>query len=255
VYCLAIAPGGRELTSEFCLKHISGDASAVYDLVFIHGLTGEPVATWSFNGTDSEKCYWPKWFGIDRHDFRVFVLGYPASAFVPWAKLEKTELTLFELAKTALEFLVSEQIGKRPLAFICHSLGGLLAKQMLRTAGDASDDGWRAIADNTRLVAFIATPHVGASLASILQKFAFGFSSANVVTLTNNSGHLNELNEAYREAASKCGVRTLAYYEKKPYGGTIWVNENSANPGISGTSPMPLEADHLTVCKPENRGR
>jgi hypothetical protein len=86
------------LTSEFCLKHISGDADADYDLVFVHGLIGDPVGTWSFDGTDSDKCYWPKWFGVYRPDIRIFALGYPAVAFVPWAKCEKKELTLFELA-------------------------------------------------------------------------------------------------------------------------------------------------------------
>lgn len=245
--------GGYGLGTDFCLKHVGGNADAAFDIVFVHGLTGDPIGTWSVDGSDGDQSFWPKWFSADRSDARVFALGYPAQAFVPWANRQKTEMTLFELAKTALEYLVSENCGKQPLAFICHSLGGILVKQMLRTAKDTSDDGWLAIANSTRLVAFIATPHAGASLASILQKFSAGFSSANVKTLTNDSGHLDELNEAYREAASKSGVRILAYYEKKPFGGVVYVNAKSADPGITGTSPMPLESDHITICKPLNR--
>ncbi|WP_165768539.1 putative lipase [Sandarakinorhabdus cyanobacteriorum] len=48
-----------------------------------------------------------------------------------------------------------------------HSLGGLLIKSILRKSREASDQGLRAISDATRLVVFIATPHCGASLASI----------------------------------------------------------------------------------------
>lgn len=238
---------------ELCLKRICGGETSQYDLVFIHGLHGDPIGTWSIDGTDADCSYWPKWLGTEFPAFRIFVLGYPAQIFVSWAKKDREEMTLFERAKTALEYLASEDIGKRPIALIAHSLGGLLVKQIMRTASDGSDSGWSAILQNMRLIAFIATPHTGASLAGLLHKFATKFSSENVQTLSNSSGHLDELNEAYREIASKQSLRTLAYYEKQPYLNAIWVSQQSANPGISGTSPIPLEFDHVTCCKPKNR--
>lgn len=238
---------------ELCLKQICGDTNSQYDLVFIHGLQGDPLETWSHDGTDADASFWPKWLGSEFPAFRIFVLGYPAQIFVSWAKKDKDDLTLFERAKTALEYLASEDIGARPLALITHSLGGLLAKQIIRTAGDGNDDAWKAFFQSLRLVAFIATPHTGASLAGLLHKFAKKFTSDNVHTLSNASGHLDELNEAYRETATKQSLKTLAYYEKQPHLGAIWVDQQSGNPGISGTSPIPLEFDHITCCKPKNR--
>jgi hypothetical protein len=238
---------------ELCLKQICGGETSQFDLVFIHGLQGDPIGTWSIDGTDADASYWPKWLGSEFPAFRIFVLGYPAQIFVSWAKKDKEEMTLFERAKTALEYLASEDIGTRPIALVAHSLGGLLVKQMMRTASDGNDDGWSAVLQNVRLIAFIATPHTGASLAGLLHKFATSFSSTNVQMLSNSSGHLDELNEAYREITSRHPLRTLAYYEKQPYLNAIWVDQQSANPGISGTSPFPLEFNHVTCCKPKDR--
>ena len=40
------------------------------------------------------------------------------------------------------------------------AMGGLLVKQVLRTANDSSNPKWKAILDQTRGVCFIATPHI-----------------------------------------------------------------------------------------------
>jgi triacylglycerol esterase/lipase EstA (alpha/beta hydrolase family) len=76
-------------------------------------------------------------------------------------------MTLFETAESTLEYLASYNIGARPLAFIAHSLGGLLVKQMLRTAKETAEAGWNAIGAGTRLVVFIATPHTGAIVTDL----------------------------------------------------------------------------------------
>ena len=53
--------------------------------------------------------------------------------------------------------------------FICHSLGGLLVKQLLRHARDLKDHRWQAVTDRTRAIIFLSTPHSGADLASWLK--------------------------------------------------------------------------------------
>jgi protein SERAC1 len=93
-----------------------------------------------------------------------------------------------------LEQLASKGIGNRPIAVIAHSLGGLLAKEILRISKECADDGWQTIVANTKLVAFLATPHTGAALASIV-KFALPrLSSTFIDLLTNDSGYLTTLN-------------------------------------------------------------
>ena len=74
-------------------------------------------------------------------------------------------MPLTDRAENVLLQLKLEGIGTRPLVFMTHSMGGLLVKQLLRTASDSPDPKWRAVLEQTRGVCFIATPHIGSDLA------------------------------------------------------------------------------------------
>ena len=75
-------------------------------------------------------------------------------------------MPLSDRAKSVLLQLEVAGLGERPLVFVTHSMGGLLVKQLLRTASDNSAQRqYMAVLKNTRGVCFIATPHVGADLA------------------------------------------------------------------------------------------
>jgi hypothetical protein len=180
----------------------------------------------------------------------VYAIGYPASIYNKWAK---KEMNLYERAKNALEHLVSNNIGKRPVAFITHSLGGILAKQILRAAFETADTDWKELLVQTRLVAFLATPHTGSSLAELLKNYAKPFSSAHVTALSNDCGQLDDLNSAYRNFAPANSIRSIAYYEKFKIKNILFVDQHSADPGITGTEAIALDADHLSICKPKNR--
>jgi hypothetical protein len=233
------------MTEELSFKNICDGKASKLDIVFIHGLTGDCVETWtSKNGT--EDIYWPEWLCED-FPVGVYAIGYPASVYSKWAK---QEMNLYERAVNALECLTSNNIGKRPVAFITHSLGGILAKQILRTANEASDVDWKALATQTRLVAFLATPHTGASLAGLLAYYAKPFSSVHITALSNDCGQLDDLNSAYRNFAPANSIQSLAYYEKFKIKNILFVDQHSADPGISGTRAIALDADHLSICKP-----
>ncbi len=151
---------------DFAIAQVGGHAGLV-DLIFVHGLSGNMVTTWAISeGAPPHETYWPKWLATDLPWVNVYSLGYPTSFFESWAN---REMTLFERSKATLDYLASYEFGKKPIAFVTHSLGGLLIKQVLKTAHQAPDRGWRAIADNCKLVTFLATPHTGSCLASILQ--------------------------------------------------------------------------------------
>lgn len=227
--------------------HVCGPPNAVLDVVFIHGLTGNPVETWS-TGSDE---YWPKWLCEMFGNVSVYAIGYPCGVYEKWAK---KEMNLHERANSMLEKLASYEMGSRPIVFVTHSLGGILAKEMLRTSNECRDDGWRRIAQNTRLAAFLATPHTGATLASVI-KFAFPrLSSSFVDLLTNDAGYLTSLNQSYRDLADTNGIATVSYYEKyKTKNVALVVTQESADPGAGRTRPVAVDADHTTICKPTNR--
>ena len=109
------------------------------DVVFIHGLGGDAYKTWS-NGKDHKKS-WPFWLGEAFPDVGVWSVEYAASIskwtrILGWFSAKKRDSGYsMALPDRALELLDAMQysgIGQRPVLFICHSLGGLVAKQLLR---------------------------------------------------------------------------------------------------------------------------
>ena len=147
-------------------------------MVFIHGLGGDALATWR-HGTD-ESTSWPHWLGEEFPDVRVWSLSYAASP-TKWAGLlgrftgggrdAGHAMALPDRAVQVLDRMVQKGLGERPLIFICHSLGSLLAKQILRTSADAVEAREKSVFGRTRAVLFLATPHAGAELASMMDEF------------------------------------------------------------------------------------
>lgn len=221
--------------------------AAVLDIVFIHGLTGDPKETW----TNSGGTFWPCWLVDDFSGVCIHTAGYPSRVFAKWAK---KEMTLHERASSLAECMVSHGIGKRPLIIISHSLGGLLAKEMFRACCEAQDEDWNALGDQVKLVVFLATPHKGAALAAILKALIKGVSSSSIEALNNDSGFLTNLNNGYRDLSARKGLTTLAYFEKyKTKGAALVVSEDSADPGCTKTRPIPVDADHIAICKPTSK--
>ena len=219
------------------------------DLIFVHGLGGDPVLTWCHDETALRDC-WPFWLAEELPKVAVHTLEYEASAS-GWLG---RAMPLIDRAKDVLTELETMAIGARPIVFVGHSLGGLLIKQLLREALDKSVPGWRRIAEQTRAVVFLATPHAGADLATWLDRLGMLLrSSAAIDDLRAHNALLRNLNEWYRENAGRLGIATACFYEKYPLNGMMVVDETSADPGITGVVPRPLDADHASICKPPNR--
>ena len=103
-------------------------------VLLIHGLGGHHYDTWRC-GADKlwsvDKTFWPRWLADDCEMLAVYVIGYDA----PVSRLRGTAMHFTDQATNILNRLMVEPSLKRgPLIFIGHSLGGLLIKQLLRTA-------------------------------------------------------------------------------------------------------------------------
>src|SRR5580765_3900288 len=85
------------------------------------------------------------WLGADLADVGVWSLGYEAASLA-W---KGSAMPLIDRATNILDLLTSHGIGARPIVFIAHSLGALLAKQLLRQARDYNNIAWKPLADNT----------------------------------------------------------------------------------------------------------
>jgi formylglycine-generating enzyme required for sulfatase activity/pimeloyl-ACP methyl ester carboxylesterase len=239
----------------------------VGDVIFVHGLNGDACRYWCRDG--DPRNYWPGWLSQDLPAVGVWSLKYDNAAF------SKRRLSILgrvlrggfamplsTRAKNVILALVTAEvdgrpaeIGKRPIVFIAHSMGGLLVKQMLRAANDSRHlPEWAAILEKTRGVCFIATPHIGADLAKWADYFR-ALLGPTIATRELEPHHpgLLDLNTWYSDYVTAPGVdiKTLSFYEDRALAGVGRVVEpGDANPGVPRAECYPLDDDHRSICKP-----
>jgi protein SERAC1 len=177
-----------------------GTGSTGTDIVFVHGLRGARVGTWS-----KDSVCWPdKLLREDVKDVRVITWGYDASivnAFQPasqdslWGHSSTLLEDLARLRAGTVRKVLSwrsqhtdaiiKQIAQtRPILFVCHSLGGLVVKEALITSKSYVErhPTLAAIARNTTGIIFMGTPHRGSKqeeYGDILAKAASLFRRPN----------------------------------------------------------------------------
>lgn len=228
------------------------DNNGWIDVVFIHGLSGHPVDTWTCQESiDPRGKYWPEWLADDIPGANVYTLGYPAGLF---GKFSDKEMNIYERSQNILEQLTTYDIGERPIAIVCHSLGGILAKQLIHTGLHSGNDEWSAISKKIALIVFLATPHTGSVLASLLGALVPRAASVHVELLKPENPFADQLNGSYRNHANSNRVKTVVFYEKfKTKKFSTVVSKQSADPGVAGCTPIAIDADHETICKPKDR--
>lgn len=218
------------------------------DVVFVHGLGGNAREYWHPKGEPGK--FWPTWLGEDLSDLGIWSVGYDAAKFA-WGG---TTMPLIDRATNALALLDVEGIGERPVVFITHSMGGLLVKQMIQSGLASGDRRWKAIAQQTRGISFLSTPHIGSDLARWIEFLGkFLLPTVSVEELKAHDPQLRGLNTWYRNHSLDASIRTEAYCEKRKTHGVLVVDEDSANPGIPGVNPIPMDDDHITICRPASR--
>ena len=213
------------------------------DVIFIHGLAGDPRKTWSCDGEDG---FWPAWLARERTGIGVWSVGYQVAA-TAW---RGTAMPLFDRANNVLAELSAAGIGSRPVCFIAHSMGGLMVKYMLRNAYTLAPE-FAPIAKSVRGVIFFATPHAGSD-AALVRYLKFLRPSIAIRELESNAPALRELNQWYRENAPDLGLATSVFFETRKTAGLQIVDAASADPGLRGVTPIGVDADHGSIVKPRS---
>lgn len=222
------------------------------DVVFVHGLGGDGRTTWAH---DESLESWLHWLDRDLSTAAVWSLTYPAGA-TKWTSAGEG-MALPDRAAALIPTMLYYGIGSRGTIFVCHSLGGLVVKQILRHSIEMAVPEWAPIATSTLGVVFLATPHAGSNLASFAKAFQLSRPTRTLLALTAHCPHLKELGDWYRQNAARIGIETAAYAEsRRVKRGLRWltvVPVTSANPGIEGCITTSVDADHLDICKPISR--
>jgi pimeloyl-ACP methyl ester carboxylesterase len=215
------------------------------DVVFVHGLQGDALKTWQREDADDS---WPKWLAGDLPKARVWSLGYEASPFRPGAGM-----SIRKRAINAIALFEAKGIGALPIVYVCHSLGGLLVKQMVRQCCDYPSDFADRLLAATRGIVFLATPHSGSATATWADRLSNHFAGPLLKELRDDTSELRDLNQWYRNHVSKLAIKHQCYSETKSVHGLIIVDADSSDPGIPDLIPIPMDEDHISICKPSSR--
>ena len=220
------------------------------DIIFVHGLAGHSWGTWhpqdKKDGKDAN--FWLHWLGDELKqsgiDVGIWTFGYEAARF----QFSGSAMARFDQASNLLEYLEVNDIGERPLIFVTHSMGGLLVKEVIRTAQNFHK---QAIIEQTKGIVFLSTPHTGSHLANLIDNIGvLARPTVNVEELKAHAPELRSLNEWYRQNVESLVIDTKVFYETQPIHGILVVDEDSANPGIKDVKPVAVPFDHNSIAKP-----
>ncbi|KAJ4175709.1 hypothetical protein NW767_015694, partial [Fusarium falciforme] len=123
------------------------------DIFAIHGLGGDAYRTWQHENGFS----WLQHLDEEFPGIRVYSYGYDSGVAFSGGTPRLTDyarhlLTLMKLARA------SESEKKRKIVFVCHSMGGILAKQAILLA--SSERGlYGILRQSLCAMVFLATPH------------------------------------------------------------------------------------------------
>lgn len=180
---------------------------------------------------------------------RVYTCGFKSSGLSGFKAGEGASIR--DLGSMIADGLICREVLAPKTLFICHSLGGLVVKQMLRKCADSADKDFNELGRSCVGVAFLATPHQGSNLASTLRTILSNGASKQLSELTDGKEELLDLNEFFRSHVGRKEISVKSFYETAKTWGVQVVDKVSGNPGIYGSDPIPVEADHLQICKPE----
>tara|TARA_R110001583_G_scaffold61445_3_gene181547 strand:+ start:3392 stop:7150 length:3759 start_codon:yes stop_codon:yes gene_type:complete len=228
-------------------------------VLFIHGLGGDADNTWLQR--DSKEQSWPLWLLEDSDDLNIWSIEYSA----PKLKFNNSGMGIPDHATNILEYILKiPELSEGEIIFVCHSLGGLITKQILRIANDQTTrPSAQEFLGRVSGVAFLATPHLGSDISSLgnrlisramMRSLALLKPSIAAASLSRNDPNLRELNIWYREWVSNRIIRHLVLTETESMYGFIGVvKQDSADPGLVSTRAIPIAANHENICKPKNK--
>lgn len=214
-------------------------------IVFIHGLSGDATETWT---NKDKNTFWPDLIAQDDalKKFDVYVVDY-------YSPLLSRAGTIEEVTSQVLQELVDRNIFRdyTSLVFITHSLGGLIAKNILvklNTPGNVEK------LRQVRAVIYVGTPAQGTDKASFaswltlnpqVKDLISADSNTFLQTLENNWGTL------MRERRNSQAKYPQAFcaYETRPTAGAMIVSRTNAITSCDSDF-HPMAYNHVDLVKP-----
>ena len=203
-------------------------SQAVADIIFVHGLFGNPRYTWTGKRTDQKTKKTEDVFWIQQllpavlSNARIFTWGYDAGVTRLFSN--SSQATIFEHSRTLLSDIadsrMTEEDEKRGIIFVAHSLGGALVKDALNFS-QSERTHLSKILPATIGVIFLGTPHRGSTSAS-MGKWAFEVTrvlakkpnTALLRDLERSSETLDRIGQGFSQLIGDKRIKIQSFYEE-----------------------------------------
>ncbi|KAI4173239.1 MAG: hypothetical protein LQ348_006624 [Seirophora lacunosa] len=233
------------------------------DIVFVHGLFGHPVKTWSLK-KEKESLFWPQsLLPAVVPDSQIFTWGYDADVGGIFSSAGQS--TIHELAGSLLSDLANlrDTPSRRviPLIFVVHSLGGIIVKDALNQSSSTVGTRLEEIAPATYGVIFLGTPHRGsgsASMGKMALRIGLIFTQKpNLKLLQGLEKHseiLDRVGDSFLQTILKHNLTIYSFREDRRTQWLKWlsimvVKSDSAKIGHATEECGTIPADHSNMTK------
>ena len=242
------------------------------DVVFVHGLSGDPERTWT---SDKSKIFWPGRLLppiLEEEKARILVYGYDADVvnFTDGASRDHIHNHAEHLVAALAANRRIRKATERPIIFVAHSLGGLVVKRALIYSSEIRGnftEHLRSIFVSTYGILFLGTPHTGSDVAAwgsrlewicgaVIPSRVMDSQPQLVDALKKNNETLIVIDRQFIQLTKRLHI--YFFHEGKPTNlkGTLRyiVDEESASPNIQDVERAVIQQDHTHMCKFENDG-
>nr|PZN63532.1 MAG: hypothetical protein DIU62_10935 [Pseudomonadota bacterium] len=207
--------------------------SAKVAIVFVHGLFGDTVRTWT-NGKGERFFDFVAKHPDIAGKVEIFAFGYPSSMFASGSfDIQASAKALHEMLKHH-GVLTYEKI-----VFVGHSMGGLVVMRELLMNRDLPSE--------VPVIVLIATPQEGAEIARIADHIARNPALSQLKPADRND-LLKILNDDWRAWPERPRVRCA--YENRSTRGVMIVKWSSGT-RFCDEPPVEVSADHIDIVKPD----
>lgn len=234
------------------------DSDAV--IVFVHGVLSDSRGCWLSQDAESTQpvCYWPELIRSDPrfNGIGIFLAGYHTAVDSGDFPIQQCANEVYSYLKTADPQAHLPVMHKKTIIFVCHSMGGVVARYLLCEHRDAFED------KRIGLV-LIASPSYGSQLARSLDEVIRLYNHAQGKQLKWGNAILKDLDQRFKnlkESGRLPELYGVEFFENRFLIRSRWlpiftrtkvvVEESAAR--YFGYAKQVGGSDHSSICKPRS---